>query len=164
MGNTVQGARFLLIAASLVIVIAGLRAAAPVLLPFLLALFLAIVTLPIGALIAGPPGALAGFAAGMALLSIYEFGHCLQHLNHMPKSAYLKRIKRLHLAHHFHNETGNFGITSFFLDRLLGTLYERPKDMPRSPTTNNLGYRGPEAERYPWVAELSRERDGAGQG
>ena len=124
----------------------------------------AIVTLPIGALIAGLPGALAGFAAGMALLSIYEFGHCLQHLNHMPKSAYLKRIKRLHLAHHFHNETGNFGITSFFLDRLLGTLYERPKDMPRSPTTNNLGYRGPEAERYPWVAELSRERDGAGQG
>jgi predicted PurR-regulated permease PerM len=46
-GNTAQGARFLLIAASLVIVIAGLRAAAPVLLPFLLALFLAIVTLPI---------------------------------------------------------------------------------------------------------------------
>ena len=47
MGNMEQGTRFLLIAASLVIVIAGLRAAGTVVLPFLLALFLAIVTLPI---------------------------------------------------------------------------------------------------------------------
>lgn len=47
MGDTAQGTRFLLIAASLVIIIAGLRAAASVVLPFLLALFLAIVTLPI---------------------------------------------------------------------------------------------------------------------
>ena len=121
---------------------------------------IAVVTLPIGLVIGGLPGGLAGVAAGMALVAVYEFCHCLQHLNHMPKSAYLKRIKRLHLAHHFHNETGNFGITSYFLDRALGTLHERPKDVPRSPTVNNLGYCGPEKERYPWVAELSRERDG----
>ena len=71
----------------------------------------------------------------------------------------MRRIKRLHLAHHFHNETGNFGITSFFLDRLLGTLQERAKDVPRSPTVHNLGYCGEERERYPWVAELSRDMD-----
>lgn len=41
------GARFLLTAASLVVVIAGVRAAAPILLPFLLALFLAILNLPL---------------------------------------------------------------------------------------------------------------------
>ncbi|TVP56169.1 MAG: AI-2E family transporter [Gemmatimonadales bacterium] len=41
------GARFLFLAASAVVVVAGLRAAAPILLPFSLALFLAILSLPI---------------------------------------------------------------------------------------------------------------------
>lgn len=47
MDNTGQGARFLLIATCLVVVTAGLRAAAPVLLPFFLALFLATLSLPL---------------------------------------------------------------------------------------------------------------------
>jgi AI-2 transport protein TqsA len=47
MDNTAQGGRFLLIAACLVVVIAGLRAAAPVLLPFFLALLLAMLSLPL---------------------------------------------------------------------------------------------------------------------
>lgn len=41
------GARFFLIAAGVVVVVAGLRAAAPILLPFSLALFLAVLSLPI---------------------------------------------------------------------------------------------------------------------
>jgi predicted PurR-regulated permease PerM len=41
------GARFLLILACLVVVVAGLRAAAPILVPFALALFLAIVSMPV---------------------------------------------------------------------------------------------------------------------
>jgi len=41
------GARFLMVLAASVVVIAGLRAAAPILLPFFLALFLAILSLPI---------------------------------------------------------------------------------------------------------------------
>lgn len=41
------GARFFLIAAGVVVVVAGLRAAAPILLPFSLALFLALLSLPI---------------------------------------------------------------------------------------------------------------------
>lgn len=47
MGNTTQGFRFLLIAASLVVIIAGLRAAAPIALPFALSLLLAILSLPL---------------------------------------------------------------------------------------------------------------------
>ena len=47
MGNPAQGLRFLLIAASLVVVIAGLQAAAPVLLPFLFSIFLVILSLPL---------------------------------------------------------------------------------------------------------------------
>jgi predicted PurR-regulated permease PerM len=42
-----QGARFLLVAACLVVVIAGLKAAASVVLPFLIAIFLAMISLPL---------------------------------------------------------------------------------------------------------------------
>lgn len=41
------GARYLLVLACLVVVVAGLRAAAPILVPFFLALFLAIVSMPV---------------------------------------------------------------------------------------------------------------------
>jgi sterol desaturase/sphingolipid hydroxylase (fatty acid hydroxylase superfamily) len=64
-------------------------------------------------------------------------------------------MKKRHLAHHFHSERGNFGITNFIWDRLLGTYYGDPKKFPESPTTFNLGYTGQEAARYPWVADLS---------
>ncbi len=47
LANSFQGIRFLLITASLVVIIAGLRTAAPVLLPFLFSLFLAILSLPL---------------------------------------------------------------------------------------------------------------------
>jgi hypothetical protein len=55
----------------------------------------------------------------------------------------------------FHNELGNFGIISGIWDKVFGTLYESPRDVPRSETTYNLGYAGAERDRHPWVAELS---------
>jgi len=60
-----QGARFLLVAACVVIVVAGLRQAAPILLPFAVATFLAILTLPItmGLRSRGVPSFLAIFLA-----------------------------------------------------------------------------------------------------
>jgi hypothetical protein len=85
----------------------------------------------------------------------HEFVHCVQHLNHKPNSEFLKRVKRWHLAHHFHSERGNYGIMSFFPDRLLGTWYDSAKMKPRSATTFNLGYDRAEAERYPSVAQLT---------
>ena len=42
-----SGARFLLVAAAVVVVVAGLKLGAPILLPFALALFLAVMSLPI---------------------------------------------------------------------------------------------------------------------
>ncbi len=123
---------------------------------------IALVTIPLGGLIGGVSGACAGFASGVFTTCFYEFCHCVQHLNHTPTSRFLQRIKRLHLAHHFHNETGNFGITDFFWDRLLGTFYERAKGVPRSETVFNLGYTAAEAERFPWVAQLSAGTRGDG--
>jgi sterol desaturase/sphingolipid hydroxylase (fatty acid hydroxylase superfamily) len=116
---------------------------------------IALVTLPVGWAVGGRAGASAAFAAGSLIISLYEFCHCVQHLNYAPKSPFLQRLKRLHLAHHFHNETGNYGITSFAWDRVFGTLYEGTHGVRRSATVFNLGYTAAEAERYPWVADLS---------
>jgi sterol desaturase/sphingolipid hydroxylase (fatty acid hydroxylase superfamily) len=110
---------------------------------------------PIGFSIGGPSAALAALAAAFVIISVYEFCHCVQHLNYTPKSAWLRRIKKHHMAHHFHNETGNFGITSTFIDHLVGTYYEDREDRPRSMHTYDLGYDDAEALRYPWVAARS---------
>jgi sterol desaturase/sphingolipid hydroxylase (fatty acid hydroxylase superfamily) len=119
---------------------------------------LLIATLPVGWLIGGWSGALTAAASAMLFTCVYEFCHCIQHLNFQPKSAWLKRIKKLHMAHHFHNENGNYGIISFWVDRAAGTHYEEMTEKPRSPTVFNLGYDKAEAERYPWVAALSEGR------
>jgi sterol desaturase/sphingolipid hydroxylase (fatty acid hydroxylase superfamily) len=116
---------------------------------------LLVLTVPTGFAVGGPPGAFAAFATGLLLFTNYEFCHCLQHLNYTPKSRVLRRMKQLHLAHHFHNERGNFGIVVFWIDRLFGTFYPSPAAMPRSATTFNLGYDRAEAERYPWIAALT---------
>lgn len=114
-----------------------------------------LVTAPLGWLVAGAGGAASALAAGFGLFMFYEFCHCVQHLNVQPRSAYLARIKQRHLAHHFQDESGNFGITSHLWDHVFGTFYGDPKSRPRSASVYNLGYDVEEAGRYPWVAKLT---------
>ena len=95
------------------------------------------------------------FATGLLTTCFYEFCHCIQHLAYKPKSKWLAEMKRRHMAHHFHDETGNFGITTFFWDKLFGTHYDRPDRAEKSPTVFNLGYTPEVAERWPHVARLS---------
>ena len=116
-------------------------------------------SLPLGYVIGGWSGALACSAVALAIFAFYEFCHCVQHLNFVPKSAWLRRIKKHHMAHHFHNETGNFGITTIFVDRLVGTRYQDREERPRSPHVYDLGYDAAEARRFPWVAAKSRSAD-----
>ena len=113
------------------------------------------VTFPVGWLLAGPAGSAAAFGTGMVVTCFYEFCHCIQHLAYTPKWRFLRRIKKLHLLHHFHSEKGNYGITNYAINRLLGTFYGGGAAMARSDTVSNLGYAGPECERYPWVMTLS---------
>ncbi|MFC7331689.1 sterol desaturase family protein [Rhodocista pekingensis] len=129
---------------------------------------IALVTLPVGWAIDGRAGAAAALATGLVTTCVYEFFHCIQHLNYKPRWAWVARIKQLHLAHHFHDEDGNYGIVSFLPDRLFGTYYAEARQRPRSRHVFNLGYDLEEARRYPWVMELTgappRDRpDGAGR-
>lgn len=125
---------------------------------------LLIATLPVGYLIGGWSAALTAAGSAMVFTCVYEFCHCIQHLNFQPKHPWLVRIKKLHMAHHFHNESGNFGIISFWPDQLFGTHYEDMKARPRSRTVYNLGYDSAEAERYPWVAALTSASRRVGDG
>jgi sterol desaturase/sphingolipid hydroxylase (fatty acid hydroxylase superfamily) len=112
-------------------------------------------TLPLGWWVGGPAGAAAAMGTGLLITCGYEFCHCVQHLNFKPRIGVLRRMKELHLAHHFHHEQGNYGITSFMVDRMFGTFYGSVRERPRSPHVFNLGYDAGQAERFPWVAELS---------
>jgi len=116
---------------------------------------IAVVTLPIGYAIGGVGGAAAAFGAGLITTCVYEFVHCIQHLAYKPKWSLVAEMKKRHMAHHFHDETGNFGITNYFWDRVLGTYYDRPERPEKSPNVFNLGYTPEVAKRYPWVAKLS---------
>jgi sterol desaturase/sphingolipid hydroxylase (fatty acid hydroxylase superfamily) len=86
---------------------------------------------------------------------VYEFIHCIQHLNYKPKTWLMQKLKREHLMHHFQNEHGNYGIVSFLPDRLFGSYYASPREAGKSPTVFNLGYDIEEAKRFPWVMELT---------
>lgn len=116
---------------------------------------IALVTIPVGYLIGGIGGGAAAFAAGLLMTCFYEFTHCIQHLSYKPKSPLLADMKARHMAHHFHDESGNFGITSFTWDKLFGTYYDRPERPAKSETVFNLGYTPEVAKIYPWVAHQS---------
>ncbi|MFV3127806.1 sterol desaturase family protein [Niveispirillum sp. KHB5.9] len=116
---------------------------------------IALVSMPVGWWIGGEAGAAAALATGLVNTCIYEFFHCIQHLNYKPRWAWVARIKQLHLYHHFHNEDGNYGIISYGPDMMLGTFYAEAKQKPRSPTVFNLGYDLEEAKLYPWVMEAT---------
>ena len=100
-------------------------------------------------------GAAIAFATGLITTCFYEFVHCIQHLAYKPKNKWIAEMKKRHMAHHFHDEHGNYGITTFFWDKIFGTYYDRAERPEKSPTVFNLGYTPEVAERWPRVAELS---------
>ena len=69
-----------------------------------------------------PDDAAACVAGALLTTCFYEFCHCIEHLSYKPKNPILARMKQLHMAHHFHNEQGNYGITNFLWDRVFGTF------------------------------------------
>jgi len=116
---------------------------------------IAVVTVPLGYLVAGWPGAAAAFAAGLVTTCVYEFVHCIQHLNYKPANRLILALKQFHLVHHFHNENGNYGIVTRIPDMLFATYYRDARERPKSASVYNLGYDIEEARRYPQVMVLT---------
>jgi hypothetical protein len=110
---------------------------------------------PIGWFAGAWGGIAVAVATGVLTTCAYEWVHCIQHLGYKPRQKWLAALKARHLAHHYHNETGNFGIVDFGLDRMLGTFYARAGQRQRSATVFNLGYDDSVASRFPFVRELS---------
>ena len=115
----------------------------------------AIATMPVGYALAGWTGALAALTTGVVQTCVYEYFHCIQHLGYQPKWEWVREMKRFHMAHHFHNEHGNYGITNLWWDKVIGTFYDGIKERPRSATVFNLGYDEDVAKSYPYVARLT---------
>jgi sterol desaturase/sphingolipid hydroxylase (fatty acid hydroxylase superfamily) len=114
-----------------------------------------VIASPLGYLFHGMAGTAMAVFCGIVLTAVYEFCHLYQHAPWEPRNAYLRRLKRRHLAHHFHNETGNFGITTHVWDVVFGTNYDTNRERPRSASVRTLGYEGDEAVRFPWVMDLT---------
>ena len=118
-----------------------------------------LITMPFGWIIGDMAGLWAAFVTGLLITCFYEFNHCIQHLNYTPKWKFIQTIKLLHLRHHFHDETTNFGITNFIPDRIFGTIQEKVKGKKQSETVFNLGYTKDEVKKYPWVARQTKDID-----
>ncbi len=114
-----------------------------------------VATMPVGYALGGVYGAVAALCTGVVTTCFYEFFHCIEHLGYAPSWGWVREMKKTHMAHHFHNENGNYGITNFFWDKVLGTFYEGAKDKPKSLTVFNLGYDDEVAKKYPFVSRLT---------
>lgn len=78
-----------------------------------------------------------GFCAGLAGASfVYEWLHYRAH-THGPRNAYGAWLRRNHFAHHFHDPTANFGVTSPVWDIVFRT--SRPVDRVAVPRRWTVG-------------------------
>jgi len=83
-------------------------------------------------------------SAASTLLSIaalmtlaYEWTHYLTHTTYKPRSAYYRKIWKLHRWHHYKNEHFWFSFTVPYIDGWLGTG-PNPKEVPKSKSVRDL--------------------------
>lgn len=70
----------------------------------------------------------------LAMYSFYEWFHWTIHAQ-APKTKLGMKLRKHHLAHHFHNPKMNHGVTTRIIDKLTGTLLpievvKIPKNIP----------------------------------
>ena len=66
-------------------------------------------------------------------------------------SSFRRRLRKVGFSTRLRRRIA-LGVTSTFIDRLVGSYYEDRETRPRSAHIYDLGYDAAEAERYPWVA------------
>jgi sterol desaturase/sphingolipid hydroxylase (fatty acid hydroxylase superfamily) len=101
----------------------------------------------------------ANLAVGGLLITAYEYAHSVCHSAFPTDNRYLKSIRTNHVLHHFHSESGNYGITNGFSDVLFGTRYDEKSLPQRSQTVRNLGYDEAMREAFPWIAQIEANAD-----
>jgi dihydroceramide fatty acyl 2-hydroxylase len=68
----------------------------------------------------------AGFFAGYL---VYDMAHYHLH-HHRPRTRVGRRMRELHMRHHFQDETAGFGISAPYWDRVFGTATRDPDRGP----------------------------------
>ena len=71
-------------------------------------------------LVLGPPGAFAFGAGFWAGYLVYDCLHYHLH-HHVPRTALGRRLRELHMRHHFQDDTVGFGISAPWWDHVFGT-------------------------------------------
>ncbi|SFJ68535.1 sterol desaturase family protein [Thermoflavimicrobium dichotomicum] len=71
----------------------------------------------------------------------YEWKHFIAHRPIKPLTPWGRKLKKLHLLHHFKNENYWFGVTHLTMDRVMGT-YGHEKEVPLSSTARKLSEKG----------------------
>jgi sterol desaturase/sphingolipid hydroxylase (fatty acid hydroxylase superfamily) len=104
----------------------------------------------------------AGVAAGGLLIIAYEYAHSVCHSAFPTENRYLKSIRTNHVLHHFHSESGNYGITNSISDVLFGTRYDEKSLPQRSATVRNLGYDEEMRRAFPWIAQIEASASAPG--
>jgi hypothetical protein len=82
--------------------------------------------------------AMSGMAVGSAATLAYEWVHFLTHVGYKPRRGWYRWLQRRHRLHHFKDEHLWLGVTSPWIDNLLGTAPD-PRTVPTSPTVRTLG-------------------------
>jgi dihydroceramide fatty acyl 2-hydroxylase len=89
---------------------------------------LAVLVIAVMWMIAGSthaPAVAAGFLAGYL---IYDEMHYALH-HHAPKSRLGKKLRELHMRHHFQDDERGFGISAPYWDRVFGTYPDRERHL-----------------------------------
>jgi sterol desaturase/sphingolipid hydroxylase (fatty acid hydroxylase superfamily) len=68
-----------------------------------------------------------GFVTGYLVYDVIH--HALHH--HRPRTRLGRRMRELHMRHHFQDDTRGYGISAPWWDRVFGTAPERPGARPR---------------------------------
>jgi sterol desaturase/sphingolipid hydroxylase (fatty acid hydroxylase superfamily) len=77
-------------------------------------------------LIIGTPGFLPFGAAFLAGYLAYDMLHYHVH-HHRPKSALGKRLRELHMRHHFQDHERGYGVSAPFWDHVFGTAPKKTR-------------------------------------
>jgi sterol desaturase/sphingolipid hydroxylase (fatty acid hydroxylase superfamily) len=85
-------------------------------------LFVLVVGTPLGWAVA------AGFLAGYLF---YDMLHYALHHHTVPRTGIERRLRELHMRHHFEDDSHGYGISAPWWDFVFGTLARRSRERPR---------------------------------